>query len=140
MNAGSFGVETCRKIENIHVVSNGEVRVVVAQALHYSYRSLCIDDKNNDFIVLEATFGLTRTARDGISNCMRHNFFEKKSKQPVTAWSAGCVFKNPSPEMPAGKLLDQAGFKGKKMGGMAFSTLHANFMINEGKGLSLIHI
>ena len=36
--------------------------------------------------------------------------------------------------MPAGKLLDQAGFKGKKMGGMAFSTLHANFMINEGKG------
>lgn len=134
MNAGSFGVETCRKIENIHVVSNGEMRVVVAQALHYSYRSLCIDDKNNDFIVLEATFGLTRTARDGICNCMRHNFFEKKSKQPVTAWSAGCVFKNPSPEMPAGKLLDQAGFKGKKMGGMAFSTLHANFMINEGKG------
>ncbi|OXS27857.1 MAG: UDP-N-acetylenolpyruvoylglucosamine reductase [Desulfovibrio sp. MES5] len=134
MNAGSFGVETCRKIENIHIASNGEVRVVVAQALQYSYRSLCIDDKKNDFIVLEATFGLTRTARDGISNCMRHNFFEKKSKQPVTAWSAGCVFKNPSPEMPAGKLLDQAGFKGKKMGGMAFSTLHANFMINEGKG------
>ncbi len=134
MNAGSFGVETCRKIENIHIASNGEVRVVVAQALQYSYRSLCIDDKKNDFIVLEATFGLTRTARDGISKCMRHNFFEKKSKQPVTAWSAGCVFKNPSPEMPAGKLLDQAGFKGKKMGGMAFSTLHANFMINEGKG------
>ena len=134
MNAGSFGVETCRKIENIRIVYNGEERVVVAQALHYSYRRLCIDDKKNDFIVLEATFGLTRTARDGICNCMRHNFFEKKSKQPVTAWSAGCVFKNPSPEMPAGRLLEQAGFKGKKMGGMAFSTLHANFMINEGKG------
>ena len=65
---------------------------------------------------------------------MRHNFFKKKSKQPVTAWSAGCVFKNPTPEMSAGRLLDEAGFKGRQLGGMAFSTLHANFLINEGKG------
>ena len=134
MNAGSFGVETCTKINNIHIASKGELQVVAAEALQYSYRNLHIGDKKNDFIVLEATFGLTRAARDGISNCMRHNFFEKKSKQPVTAWSAGCVFKNPSPEMPAGRLLDQAGFKGKKLGGMAFSTVHANFMINEGRG------
>lgn len=65
---------------------------------------------------------------------MRHNFLKKKSKQPVTAWSAGCVFKNPAPDMSAGKLLEQAGFKGKKLGGMAFSSLHANFLINEGEG------
>ena len=134
MNAGSFGVETCTKIKNIQIASNGEVLTASAEALHYSYRNLQIADKKNDFIVLEATFGLTRVARDGINNCMRHNFFEKKSKQPVTAWSAGCVFKNPSPDMPAGKLLDQAGFKGKKLGGMAFSTVHANFLINEGRG------
>ena len=95
-------------------------------------------------MVVEATFGLTGAARDGISNRMRHNFFEKKSKQPVTAWSAGCVFKNPAPNMPAGKLLELAGYKGKKLGGMAFSTLHANFLINEGRGsadaaLTLLH-
>ena len=134
MNAGSFGVEVCEKIENLQIVDADGVRAVASCALQYAYRSLCIDEKKNDFIVLEATFGLTRAARDGITNRMRHNFFEKKSKQPVTAWSAGCVFKNPSAELPAGKLLDQAGFKGKKMGGMAFSTLHANFMINEGRG------
>ncbi|MDD4701697.1 MAG: UDP-N-acetylmuramate dehydrogenase [Desulfovibrio sp.] len=134
MNAGSFGVETCTKINNIQVASNGEILTATAAALQYAYRSLHIGDKKNDFIVLEATFGLTRAASDGISNCMRHNFFEKKSKQPVTALSAGCVFKNPTPDMPAGKLLDQAGFKGKKLGGMAFSSLHANFMINEGRG------
>ena len=134
MNAGSFGVEVCEKIENLQIVDADGVRAVASCALQYAYRSLCIDEKKNDFIVLEATFGLTVAERDGICNCMRHNFFKKKSKQPVTAWSAGCVFKNPSAELPAGKLLDQAGFKGKKMGGMAFSTLHANFMINEGRG------
>lgn len=62
----------------------------------------------------------------------------------MTAWSAGCVFKNPAQDMPAGKLLELTGYKGKKLGGMAFSTLHANFLINEGRGsaeaaLTLLH-
>ena len=65
---------------------------------------------------------------------MRLNYFKKKSTQPVLAWSAGCAFANPSPELAAGKLLDEAGFKGKRLGGMAFSPLHANFLVNEGKG------
>lgn len=134
MNAGAHGVETCEKIIKIQAVINGTVRTVNVQGLQYGYRHLCIAGSNDDFIVLEGTFGLTRAARDGISNCMRHNFLKKKSKQPVTAWSAGCVFKNPAPDMSAGKLLEQAGFKGKKLGGMAFSSLHANFLINEGEG------
>ena len=134
MNAGSHGSETCKNIINIQIFTDNSISSVNACSLQYGYRTMRIADKKNDFIVLEATFGLTSTERDGISNCMRHNFFKKKSKQPVTAWSAGCVFKNPTPEMSAGMLLDQAGFKGKKMGGMAFSTLHANFLINEGKG------
>ena len=65
---------------------------------------------------------------------MRLNYFKKKSTQPLLAWSAGCAFKNPSPDVAAGKLLDEAGFKGKRLGGMAFSPLHANFLVNEGRG------
>jgi UDP-N-acetylmuramate dehydrogenase len=60
----------------------------------------------------------------------------KKASQPVTAASAGCVFKNPAPETPAGRLLEAAGFKGKRLGGMAFSGMHANFLVNEGEGAS----
>ena len=134
MNAGSHGAETCKNVYNIKVFINNIIENISESALQYGYRTLSINGKKNDFIVLEATFGLTVAERDGICNCMRHNFFKKKSKQPVTAWSAGCVFKNPSPEMSAGKLLDEAGFKGRKLGGMAFSSLHANFLINEGKG------
>jgi UDP-N-acetylmuramate dehydrogenase len=65
---------------------------------------------------------------------MRINFLKKKSTQPVLAWSAGCAFKDPSPDLSAGKLLDEAGFRGKRLGGMAFSPMHANFLVNEGKG------
>jgi UDP-N-acetylmuramate dehydrogenase len=45
------------------------------------------------------------------------------------------VFKNPSPEEPAGRLLEAAGMKGARVGAMTFSTLHANFLLNEGGGL-----
>lgn len=134
MNAGSFGSEICNNIKYIEIFSRGAARPVKASELQYGYRSLYIPEEKTGFMVVEATFSLTRSARDGISKRMRHNFFEKKSKQPVTAWSAGCVFKNPAPDMPAGKLLELAGCKGKKLGGMAFSNLHANFLINEGTG------
>ncbi|WP_297849504.1 UDP-N-acetylmuramate dehydrogenase [uncultured Desulfovibrio sp.] len=144
MNAGSFGTETCDYIESIQIVNGQTVRSITVEALQYGYRTLSIPEVEKGFMIVEVTLGLTASARDGISKCMRHNFFEKKSKQPVTAWSAGCVFKNPAPNMPAGKLLELAGYKGKKLGGMAFSSLHANFLINEGRGsanaaLALLH-
>lgn len=134
MNAGSFGTETCNHITALLVFQDGVVSTVSRDALRCGYRSMGIGEKKSKFVVLEAIFGLTRAERNGINYRMRHNFFEKKSKQPVTAWSAGCVYKNPAPDMPAGKLLDMAGFRGKKLGGMAFSSRHANFLINEGKG------
>jgi UDP-N-acetylmuramate dehydrogenase len=65
---------------------------------------------------------------------MRLNYFKKKSSHLLLAWSAGCAFQNPSPEISAGKMLDEAGFRGKRLGGMAFSPLHANFLVNEGRG------
>ena len=45
--------------------------------------------------------------------------------------SAGCIFKNPAHE-PAGKLLELCGLKGRRVGGAAVSTRHANFIVNRG--------
>lgn len=138
MNAGSFGVETCDRVERLKIALDGRILDVDASALRAGYRTLAIggvgEAQKSDFLVLEAIFGLTPDTKDGIAKRMRLNFFEKKSKQPVTAWSAGCAFRNPAPGVAAGKLLELAGFRGRRLGGMAFSSLHANFLVHEGGG------
>lgn len=134
MNAGSFGCETCARLERATVFDGLCLREFTRDMFCYGYRHTLFAGKSSGFMVLDGTFSLTRVARDGIAIIMRRNFLKKKSRQPVTAWSAGCVFKNPAPDVSAGKLLDAAGFRGKSLGGMAFSSLHANFLINEGRG------
>lgn len=61
------------------------------------------------------------------------NALRRKETQPLTENTAGCVFRNPG-GIPAGLLIDQAGFKGSSVGGAKVSTRHANFFIND-KGL-----
>ncbi|HET6164876.1 MAG TPA: UDP-N-acetylmuramate dehydrogenase [Planctomycetota bacterium] len=65
---------------------------------------------------------------DRIAEVMRH----KKTTQPLNLPSAGCIFRNPSPERPAGRLIDQAGLKGTRVGGALVSPVHANYFVNVG--------
>ena len=62
---------------------------------------------------------------------------EKNRAQPVTAWSAGCVFKNPDKEKSggrsAGMLVEQCGLKGRVVGEAIVSPQHGNFIVNRGK-------
>lgn len=134
MNAGSFGCEVGPNLAAVRFFDGAQIRDADGGELSYGYRHMRMPGEVADYLVLSGTFSLTRKAKDDISLFMRHNFFEKKSKQPVTAWSAGCVFKNPAPDRSAGKLLDAAGYRGKSLGGMMFSPLHANFLVNTGKG------
>ncbi len=60
----------------------------------------------------------------------------KAATQPLALASAGCVFKNPSPEIPAGRLIDELGFKGERVGGAMVSTVHANFIVNPERAAS----
>lgn len=134
MNAGSFGCEVGPHLASVRFYDGTRIREAGGEELSYGYRHMRMPGEAADYLVLSGTFSLTRKAKDDISLFMRHNFFEKKSKQPVTAWSAGCVYKNPAPDRSAGKLLEAAGFRGKALGGMMFSPLHANFLVNTGKG------
>jgi UDP-N-acetylmuramate dehydrogenase len=54
----------------------------------------------------------------------------KAATQPLALPSAGCVFKNPAPTMPAGKLIDELGLKGEHSGDAEISAVHANFIVN----------
>lgn len=60
----------------------------------------------------------------------------KADSQPLALASAGCVFKNPSKELPAGRLIDELGLKGTHEGGAEVSSVHANFIVNPGRDAS----
>lgn len=136
MNAGSFGCETGARLHSIQIFTRGNLECIERKDLNFGYRSVKMKENKPLPLVVRAKFALTRGVKNDIFSRMNLNFMEKKSRQPVTSWSAGCAFKNP-PEAPsAGKLLEDAGFRGKTRGGMAFSEKHANFLINTGPGTS----
>jgi len=56
----------------------------------------------------------------------------KRATQPLSAASAGCVFKNPGAGASAGALIDRLGLKGERVGDAVVSAVHANFIVNEG--------
>jgi len=135
MNAGAYGCETAPLLRSLRIWSpETGLKELSAGQWKFAYRSFALMEAVEIFFILSASFSLTRTSSSVIRESMRLNYLKKKSIQPVLAWSAGCAFKNPSPELPAGKLLDEAGFKGKGLGGMVFSPRHANFLVNEGRG------
>jgi UDP-N-acetylmuramate dehydrogenase len=129
MNAGGrYGcigdyVQSVRLME-----PSGRVAVRPRQQVSFSYRRAEL----GDCIVLGATFLLTPGDRDQLQARCEAIWREKRASQPpLSARSAGCVFKNP-PGQAAGKLLEQAGLKGLRVGGASISTKHANFIVVDG--------
>lgn len=139
MNAGSYGCELGPLLAELQVFSvRGGVRTLRPGGFVWRYRGMDVPDLGENpgwWMACEAVLWLTPDKPERIRARMRENLVRKKATQPVRAASAGCVFKNPE-GMSAGKLLDEAGFRGKRLGGMAFSDLHANFLVNEGEGES----
>lgn len=138
MNAGSFGTEIGRLVHCIEIFSpEGGLTQVRADELEFSYRKCRVKNLDADalwFIIVSATLALTKGPGQAIREHMRECLQKKQTFQPIASRSAGCIFKNPAPDAPAGRLIDQAGLKGKSVGGMSFSEIHANFLVNNGHG------
>lgn len=79
-------------------------------------------------VVYEATF----TCKEGFDENLLAMFKKMRDNQPKEP-SAGSCFKNPVGQY-AGKLIEEVGFKGKRVGAMMFSNVHANFLVNLGGG------
>ncbi len=130
-NAGSFGYETKDVLESVVTIdSRGRLERVGAKEMEFSYRSSGISEGD---IVLSGNLRFRREERDVVAKRTEGFFSEKKKKQPISEKSAGCVFKNHG-DVPAGRLIDEAGCKGMRIGGIEVSGVHANFFINRGGG------
>jgi UDP-N-acetylenolpyruvoylglucosamine reductase len=98
-----------------------------AQNMTVAYRS-CLTLK--DHVATSAILRGKPGSREEIEQRM-NEFSHKRWQSQPAAPSAGCMFKNPGP-IPAGKLIDEMGLKGTRIGGAVVSTEHGNFIVNDG--------
>lgn len=102
----------------------GETVVRTKDEMSFDYRQSSL----GDILITEAEFVLTPGDPEAISQILKKNWIAKKSVQPLSSQSAGCVFKNPRGQR-AGILIEQAGLKGTRVGGAEVSERHANFIV-----------
>ena len=136
MNAGSFGTSTAESLDSVEIWSGGCLVRLTPDACETGYRHFRPRGLAGSFLVVSAVFRLSRSTSQDVAAGMQHNFQMKKSRQPITARSAGCVFRNPACGVSAGALLERAGFRGRRKGSVALSEQHANFLVNLGGGTS----
>jgi UDP-N-acetylmuramate dehydrogenase len=130
MNAGGRFGDIGTQTSQVEVVDvSGTTTWRERPELTFEYRSTNITDQ----IITRVKLELMEDDPQRILNRMRETWILKKSSQPLSVKSAGCVFKNPSPEQSAGMMIDRVGFKGKNVGDAVVSEQHANFIINKEK-------
>ncbi len=129
MNAGAWGKETAESVQAVRMIlPSDEVITLNEPELSFSYRHLLLPQ---GAVIVNVVFRCHAESRAAVSERLRHYVELRKAKQPLEYSSAGSVFKNP-PNDYAGRLIEMAGLKGRRVGGAMISPKHANFIVNTG--------
>ena len=129
MNAGTPSGCIGDLVESVTWVDeNGELVETGRDLLFFEYRRLHLPE---GCVIVWAVLRVTKGSRDRIASTVRLTMRERMKKQPLKLPSAGSVFKNP-PGDSAGRIIDAAGLKGRRVGGAGVSEKHANFIVNHG--------
>ncbi len=129
MNAGAMGIDTFDQIVRVTFLDeDGVIRTRERDEIIATYRN--VQELRRNF-ALQAVFKGKNDTHENIKQRWQESRDKRKDSQPIAA-SAGCTFKNPE-EIPAGRLIDSLGLKGKSIGQAAVSEAHANFIVNNGK-------
>ena len=131
-NAGSADYWISDIIESAEIYSKAEngkwkAEILKKDDIGFQYRSSGLEN----CVIAKVNFSLKKEAENDILKTISENIEKRKKSQPLNAANAGCIFKNPA-GLSAGKLIDDAGLKGKKKGGAEISGIHANFIVNNG--------
>lgn len=131
MNAGAYGGEMKDVVASVRSFSktSGEIREYSSEECGFRYRGSRFREGGE--IIISAAMVLAPGDPDEIGAVMKKNMDARKEKQPLDRPSAGSTFKRPEGYF-AGKLIEDAGLKGYRIGGAAVSEKHAGFVVNEG--------
>jgi UDP-N-acetylenolpyruvoylglucosamine reductase len=128
MNAGAWNAMTFEVLEEVrYMAPNGSVVERPAAEVPARYRRC---DLFRDHIALGAVFRGREATPAEVEKTLNELNAKRWASQPA-APSAGCIFKNPS-TIPAGRLIDELGLKGTRVGGASVSLQHGNFIVNDG--------
>ncbi len=132
-NAGAHGGETAAILESATLLlADGSEAVVGASELGFRYRHSRLKDNPSE-LVLGASFRLARADAATIAARLDDIRRWRREHQPLGLPSAGSVFRNP-PGDSAGRIIDNLGLKGRRIGGVVVSEKHANFIVNDRQG------
>ncbi len=129
MNAGAMGVESFDQVTQLRLLDRtGTIREALPAELEVRYRS--VPSLRQEF-VLSATLKGVPSTGEAIKELLSRSSAKRKASQPIAA-SAGCIFKNPSKDCPAGRLVQELGLKNVHVGAARMSEVHGNFIVNDG--------
>ena len=130
MNAGAMGGWMFDVVEEVQLLTTaGEVRTLRKEEMHVDYRHCA---ELHDAVALGALLRPAAVSDAAAITRQIDTYRRKRQESQPREPSAGCIFKNP-PGNSAGRLIDQAGLKGARVGEAEVSPVHANFIVNGGR-------
>lgn len=135
MNAGAYGMEMKDVVEGIDGVGMGGGRRSFNKgAIGFRYRGCNLP---GDVIITKVHMRFKGDSPQAIEERMRQWRERRRATQQVLLPNAGCIFKNPEPAghgegLPAGRLIEEVGLKGMRIGDAMVSPVHANYIVNMG--------
>src|SRR5271170_1493505 len=128
MNAGAYGTQIGPHVREVELyrAASGQIETLRGSDIHFDYRhtSFAPDD-----VMLRVKLELPSKPFKEILAGIRICNEKRRASQPLGQKSAGCIFKNP-PGGSAGRLIDELGLKGHRVGAAMVSDRHANFFVN----------
>ncbi len=129
MNAGAMGTETFDQVVSVRYLDpDGQLHEAVPHDLEVHYRDVASLKTN---YAVSAVFRGRAGDPAEITRLLEESMRKRKMTQPIAS-SAGCIFKNPSKEIPAGKLIQELALKDARVGAARVSEVHGNFIVNDG--------
>jgi len=128
MNAGAYGIEISSFVRSVELfrAAVGRLETVPASEIGFHYRHTGFAPED---IMVSAELELPAKPYPEIVATIKVCNEKRRASQPLNEKSAGCIFKNP-PGASAGKMIDELGLKGHRVGGAMVSDRHANFFVN----------